>query len=75
MEFVDELPKTISGKIQRKLIRRTDADTGADRLTVRPATPDDAEMTLSYLAQIAGESDKDVYKRQGMRSTMRSCAP
>ena len=33
VEFEDELPKTVSGKIQRKLIRRTDADTGADRLT------------------------------------------
>ena len=66
VEFVDELPKTVSGKIQRKLIRRTDADTGADRLTVRPATPDDAEMTLSYLAQIAGESDNLSFGAEGL---------
>ena len=66
VEFVDELPKTVSGKIQRKLIRRTDADTGADRLTVRPATPDDAEMTLAYLAQIAGESDNLSFGAEGL---------
>ena len=66
VEFVDELPKTVSGKIQRKLIRRTDADTGADRLTVRPATPDDAVMTLSYLAQIAGESDNLSFGAEGL---------
>lgn len=66
VEFVDELPKTVSGKIQRKLIRRTDADTGADRLIVRPATPDDAEMTLAYLAQIAGESDNLSFGAEGL---------
>ena len=63
---MDELPKTVSGKIQRKLIRRTDADTGADRLIVRPATPDDAEMTLAYLAQIAGESDNLSFGAEGL---------
>ncbi|HIU19099.1 MAG TPA: GNAT family N-acetyltransferase [Candidatus Limiplasma stercoravium] len=42
VEFVDELPKTISGKIQRKLIRRIDRDTAASahvrRVSFEPVT-------------------------------------
>ena len=57
VEFVDELPKTISGKIQRKLIRTDDSKGSAEKLQVRHATTDDAEALLTYLNQIGGESD------------------
>jgi RimJ/RimL family protein N-acetyltransferase len=57
VEFVEELPKTISGKIQRKLIRTDDSKGSAAQLQVRPVTTDDAESLLNYLNQIGGESD------------------
>ncbi len=57
VEFVDELPKTISGKIQRKLIRTDDSKGSAAQLQVRPVTTGDAEALLTYLNQIGGESD------------------
>ena len=57
VEFVEELPKTISGKIQRKLIRTDDSKGSAEKLQVRHASADDAEALLVYLNQIGGESD------------------
>ncbi len=57
VEFVEELPKTISGKIQRKLIRTDDSKGSAEKLQVRHASIDDAEPLLAYLNQIGGESD------------------
>ena len=65
VEFVDELPKTISGKIQRKLIRSTDADTGAERLVIRKAQPEDAQAMLAYLNQVGGESDNLMFGADG----------
>ena len=65
VEFVDELPKTISGKIQRKLIRNTDADTGAERLIIRKAQPMDAQAMLTYLNQVGGESDNLMFGADG----------
>ncbi|MBQ8149404.1 MAG: GNAT family N-acetyltransferase [Clostridia bacterium] len=57
VEFVEELPKTVSGKIQRKLIRTGDSMGSAEKLQVRPVVTDDAEALLVYLNQIGGESD------------------
>ncbi len=65
VEFVDELPKTISGKIQRKLIRNTDAGTGAERLIVRKARPEDAQAMLAYLNRVGGESDNLMFGADG----------
>ena len=57
VEFVDELPKTVSGKIQRKLIRTGDSMGSAEKLNVRHVAKEDAESLLVYLNQIGGESD------------------
>ena len=57
VEFVEELPKTVSGKIQRKLIRTGDSMGSAEKLMVRNAAADDAEALLAYLHQIGGETD------------------
>ena len=65
LEFVDELPKTVSGKIQRKLIRTTDKDTDANRLVVRRAEISDAGVILSYLNMIGGESDNLAFGADG----------
>lgn len=65
VEFVDELPKTVSGKIQRKLIRSTDAQTGADQLTIRQAQPSDAQTVLNCLNRVGGESDNLMFGADG----------
>ena len=65
LEFVEELPKTVSGKIQRKLIRTEDVDTGADRLVIRPAKIDDAELIIECLNQAGGESDNLMFGEDG----------
>lgn len=65
LEFVDELPKTVSGKIQRKLIRNTDKDTDANLLQVRRAEIADAGMILDYLNMIGGESDNLAFGADG----------
>ncbi len=65
LEFVEELPKTVSGKIQRKLIRTEDVDTGADRLVIRPAKIDDAEAIIACLNQAGGESDNLMFGEDG----------
>ena len=57
VEFVEELPKTVSGKIQRKLIRTGDSMGSAQQLQVRHVVTDDAQALLTYLNQIGGESD------------------
>lgn len=62
---MDELPKTISGKIQRKLIRTTDKDTDANRLVVRRAEIADATAILDYLNLIGGESDNLAFGADG----------
>ena len=65
LEFVDELPKTVSGKIQRKLIRTEDADTGTDHLQMRLATVDDAAIVLECLNRVGGESDNLMFGEDG----------
>ena len=62
---MDELPKPVSGKIQRKLIRTEDVDTGADRLVIRPAKIDDAELIIECLNQAGGESDNLMFGEDG----------
>lgn len=65
LEFVDELPKTVSGKIQRKLIRTEDADTGTDHLQMRLATVEDAASVLECLNRVGGESDNLMFGENG----------
>ena len=65
VEFVDELPKTVSGKIQRKLIRTTDEDTGAESLLIRKAEVADARAILHFLNQAGGESDNLMFGADG----------
>lgn len=65
LEFVDELPKTVSGKIQRKLIRTEDLDTSADKLVVRRAVISDAQAIIDCLNQAGGESDNLMFGADG----------
>ncbi len=65
LEFVDELPKTVSGKIQRKLIRTSDADTGTEHLQMRMATVEDAAIVLECLNRAGGESDNLMFGENG----------
>ncbi len=65
LEFVDELPKTVSGKIQRKLIRTDDVATGAQNLIIRKAQVTDAKVILDFLNQAGGESDNLMFGADG----------
>ena len=65
VEFVDELPKTVSGKIQRKLIRTDDSATDASKLLIRRADVADAGAILSFLNLAGGESDNLMFGADG----------
>ena len=62
---MDELPKTVSGKIQRKLIRTTDDATGTQNLVIRKAEVSDARAILECLNLAGGESDNLMFGADG----------